>query len=106
MVDKNERDKEKEKDKLAKMEQLNGKEQDLIEMGKFYFLSQKYDEAIEEFQKTVKLNPKNPEIYYNLGVVYEAKNMKQEAKEMYFKTLEIKKNHKLAQEQLDKLVGT
>jgi len=81
-------------------------EQDLIELGKFYFLNEKYAEAIEEFQKAMCLNRANPEVYYNLGIVYEAKNMKQEAKEMFTKALQLDENHKLAQQHLDKLVGT
>ncbi len=106
MNSKNKRDKEKRKNNLSETEKLKEREQDLIEMGKFYFVSEKYDEAIDEFQKALKLNPKNAEIYYNLGIVYETKNINQEAKEMYAKTLEINKDHKLAQEHLDRLVGT
>lgn len=107
MADKNGNDKENKKDEFSKMEDdLKDQEQDLIEMGKFYFLNHKYDEAIGEFQKAIKLNPKNPDIYYNLGLLYETKNMKPEAKQMYTKALELNEKHKLAREHLDKLVGT
>jgi Flp pilus assembly protein TadD len=81
-------------------------EQDLIELGKFYFLNEKYDKAIEEFERAMTLNRADPEVYYNLGVVYEAKNMKQEAKEMFTKVLQLDENHQPAQQHLDKLVGT
>ncbi len=107
MTDKNGNDKENKKDEFSNMEdELKDKELDLIEMGKFYFLNHKYGEAIDEFQKAAKLNPKNPDIYYNLGLLYETKNMKQEAKQMYTKALELNEKHKLAGEHLDKLVGT
>ncbi len=79
---------------------------DLIEMGKFYFLNQKYDQAIKEFKRSLKLNPESSDCYYNLGLAYEAKNMFQEAKNMYTKAVDINGGCKLAREHLDKLVGS
>ena len=78
---------------------------DLVEMGKFYFISGKYDEAIEEFEKVVKINPKNADAYFNIGMVKEAKNDSSGAKKMYEKTLEIIPDHKTAKKHIDKLVG-
>ena len=78
---------------------------DLVEMGKFYFISGKYDEAIEEFEKVVKINPKNADAYFNIGMVKEAKNDSSGAKKMYEKTLEIIPDHKTAKKRIDKLVG-
>ncbi|MBI5574642.1 MAG: tetratricopeptide repeat protein [Elusimicrobia bacterium] len=78
---------------------------DLIEMGKFYFISGKYDEAIEEFEKVIKINPKNADAYFNMGIVKEAKNDSSGAKKMYEKTLEIIPDHKTARKHLEKLVG-
>lgn len=80
-------------------------ELDLIEMGKFYFISGKYDEAIEEFEKVIKINPKNAAAYFNMGIVKEAKNDSSGAKKMYEKTLEIMPDHKTAKKHMDKLVG-
>ncbi|MCK5534569.1 tetratricopeptide repeat protein [bacterium] len=80
-------------------------EQELIELGKFYFLNQKYDQAIKEFQEALKINSNNPQIYYNLGITYEAKNMIEQASKMYRQTLELKSDHVYAKEHLDKLVG-
>lgn len=82
------------------------KEQNLIELGKFYFLNGKYDAAIGEFQKSLRINPKNVEIYYNLGLAYEGKNELHKAKEMYLKALELDEKFTLARVHLDKLVGT
>ncbi len=95
--------KEKKEEKLNEDE--NSVEQELIELGKFYFLNQKYDQAIEEFQKVIKINSKNPLVFYNLGIVYEAKNMIEKASRMYRRTLELKPDHVFAKEHLDKLVG-
>ncbi|MFH1783985.1 MAG: tetratricopeptide repeat protein [bacterium] len=107
MPDKNGNGKETKKNDFSEVEEdLKDKEQDLIEMGKFYFLNNKYDEAIGELKKAANLNPKNPDIYYNLGIIYETKNMQQEAREMFTKTLELNEKHQLAQEHLDKLIGT
>ncbi len=78
---------------------------DLIEMGKFYFISGKYDEAIEEFEKVIKINPKNADAYFNMGMVKEANNDSSGAKKMYEKTLEIIPDHKTAKKHFDKLVG-
>ena len=80
-------------------------EQELIDLGKFYFLNQKYDEAIREFEKALKINTKNPQVYYNLGIVYEAKNMVEKASEMYRCVLELKPDYTFAKEHLDKLIG-
>ena len=81
------------------------KTEDYLDIGKLYFLNQRYDEAISAFQKAVELEPENPQGYYNLGLVYESKNMLLEAKEMFTKTLELDPKFKPAEEHLSKLVG-
>ncbi|OGS22676.1 MAG: hypothetical protein A2252_03610 [Elusimicrobia bacterium RIFOXYA2_FULL_39_19] len=88
-----------------KLEHTETKDDALLEMGKFYFVNGKYDQAIDEFRKAVKINPVKAEIYYNLGLVYESKNIVSEAKEMYEKALSIEPNYKLAKEHLERLVG-
>lgn len=93
----------KKKEKLEK--KADTMEQELIELGKFYFLNQKYDEAIKEFEKALKINSKSPQLYYNLGIVYEAKNMIEKASEMYRRALELDPNYTFAKEHLDKLIG-
>lgn len=84
---------------------ISKEEIDLIEKGKFYFVSEKYDEAIAEFERVIKINPKNADAYFNMGIVKEAKNDSKGAKKMYEKTLEITSDHKTAKKHLDKLVG-
>ena len=78
---------------------------DLIEAGKFYFVNGKFDKAIEEFNKALKLNPNDPEIYYNLGLAYESKSKLDEARKMYEKAVEINPNYSLAKQHLSKLIG-
>ena len=80
-------------------------EKDVLELAKFYFLNSKYDEAIDEFNKALKINPGIAEAYYNLGLIYENKNQPEQACAMYEKALAINPEYKLAREHLDKLIG-
>jgi len=91
--------------KIAKIKDQKQKVEKLIELGKFYFLNEKYDEAINKFKEAVKIDENNAEIYYNLGIVYESKNLPEEASQMYTKTLELNPGHKLASKHLEKIVG-
>ncbi len=79
--------------------------EDLFETGKFYFLNNKYDEALKIFEQLLKLEPKNPEVYYHIGLIKEAKNDFSEAKKMFLKTLKLQSDHKLAKKHLNKLLG-
>jgi len=81
------------------------KVEDYLDIGKLYFLNQRYDEAHVAFKKVIELEPKNPQGYYNLGLVFEGKNMLPEAKEMFTKTLKLDPKFKPAEEHLSKLVG-
>ncbi len=81
------------------------KAEDYLDLGKLYFLNQRYEEALSAFKKAIELEPENPQGYYNLGLVYEGKNLLLEAKEMFTKTLELDPKFKPAEEHLSKLVG-
>ena len=76
-----------------------------MELGKFYFLNDKYEEAIAEFKKVLEINPANAEAYYNIGLIKESSNLIDEAKEMYSKALSINSEYKIVKERLDKLIG-
>ncbi len=76
-----------------------------LEMGKFYFLSQKYNEAVRELSQALELDPNSTEACYNLGLVYETKGEFNQAKEFFNKALEIDPEHKESEEHLTKLVG-
>lgn len=91
--------------KIAKIKDRKEKVEKLIELGKFYFLNEKYDEAIRKFKEAVKIDKNNTEIYYNLGIVYESKNLPDEASQMYTKALELNPDHQLASKHLEKIVG-
>jgi len=80
-------------------------ETDLMEMGKFYFLNSKYDEAIEEFENVLNINPRNAEAYFQIGITKEAKNEIDCAKKMYEKAIKLNPHNKSARERLDKLIG-
>ncbi|MBN2406889.1 MAG: tetratricopeptide repeat protein [Elusimicrobia bacterium] len=78
--------------------------EDYLEKGKFYFLSEKYDLAIREFKDALKLDEKNTDVLYSLGIAYESSNKLADARKTYLKTLEYDPNHKLAKEHLDKMI--
>jgi Flp pilus assembly protein TadD len=80
-------------------------EADHIELGKFYFLNNKYDEAISEFKKVLEINPGNAEAYYNIGLIKESSNQMDEAREMYSKALAVKPDYKIVRVRLNKLIG-
>jgi len=76
-----------------------------LEAGKFYFLNDRFDEAIKELSLAIREDSRNAEAYYNLGLVYKMKNMPVEAKDSFNKALEINPDHKSSEEHLAKLVG-
>jgi tetratricopeptide (TPR) repeat protein len=80
-------------------------EANYMELGKFYFLNDKYNEAVAEFKKVLEINPSNAEAYYNIGLIKESSNLIDEAKEMYAKAVSINSEYKIAKDKLAKLVG-
>ena len=80
-------------------------EEFILETATLYFLNSKFDEAIAEFKKVLKLNPSSVEAYCGLGLIYENKKQAEEAKKMYEKTLLLDKHNKVAKEHLNKLIG-
>jgi tetratricopeptide (TPR) repeat protein len=83
----------------------DSQETNLIELGKFYFVNNKFDEAIAEFKKVLEVNPSNAEVYYNIGLIKEVSNLPNEAKDMYSKALAIRPDYKIARDRLNKLIG-
>ncbi len=88
-----------------KKEKSSQSQDDVLEPGKFYLLNNRYEEALQFFLDIQKKMPNNPEVYYHLGLIYEAKNELQKAKEMFLKTLEISPNHNRAKKHLEKILG-
>ena len=48
-----------------------------------------FDEALDHYQKAIKLNESKPESYYNMGNAYSKLGSYQEAVDVYKKALEI-----------------
>lgn len=76
----------------------------IIEVGKFYFLNQKFDEAIAEYKKAIALDPKCIDAFYNLGITLEAISDQDAARDVFAKVLELDPANKGAQEHYDRLV--
>lgn len=76
----------------------------LVELGKFYYLNQKYDQAVEEYRKAVDMDPRNADARYNLGIALETINDLEGAREAFEQVLEIDPDYKGAQEHYDRLV--
>ena len=76
-----------------------------LELGKFYFLNVRYEEAIDQLKKALTFQKDNADIYFSLGVVYEAINQVADAKKSFEKALSLQPDMRSAQEHLDKLVG-
>jgi tetratricopeptide (TPR) repeat protein len=88
-----------------KAREVGSDEVSYMELGKFYFLNNKYNEAVSEFKKVLEINPANAEAYYNIGLIKESSNLAYEAKKMYSKALSIKPDYKIVRDRLNKLIG-
>jgi tetratricopeptide (TPR) repeat protein len=75
-----------------------------IDLGQQYFISSRYDKAMEAYRNALRIDNRNASAYHNLGVAYQAKQKPSEAKAMFLKALEIDPNHRPSQEGLDKLL--
>ena len=80
-------------------------EKELLELGQFYFLNNKFQKAIEIFGQLLKEEKTNYDAMYNLGLSYEALNDFDNAKIFYKQALGIKADHVRAKEHLQKLIG-
>ena len=76
----------------------------IIEVGKFYFLNQKFDEAIAEYKKAIALDSKCIDAYYNLGITLEALSDDDGARDAFAEVIELEPGNKGAQEHYDRLV--
>jgi tetratricopeptide (TPR) repeat protein len=80
-------------------------ENEYMELGKLYFLNNRFEEAVKEFKKVLEMNSANAEAYYNIGLIDESLNNLDDAKEMYEAALKYKEDYKIARDKLDKLIG-
>lgn len=75
----------------------------LNKLGEAYCSQNKFNEAEELFQKTLKLNPNNTNVLNNLGVVYSKQNKIEEAAASFQKALELNPNNEDAISNLDQI---
>ncbi len=61
-----------------------------------YMKLKKYDEAIKEFENALSLNPKDPRVHNDLGVIYKERNDLPKAEYHYKYAIEIEPNFNLA----------
>ena len=83
---------------------MNQEFNDLLELGNFYILSQKFEEAIKVLKRAEKIYKMSFELYYNLGMAYEGLNEKDKARDSFRLVLKLNPDYKSAQEHLIKLV--
>jgi Flp pilus assembly protein TadD len=83
---------------------MNDDYSDLVELGGFYILSQRYDEAIKVLRRAEKMQKTDPKLYYNLGIAFEALNEVGDARDAFRLVLKLDPDNRSAQEHLDKLI--
>lgn len=84
---------------------MEEKKESILETAKFYFLNQKYDKAIEIYREGLESYPDEPQLYFNLGVVYESINDMENAKECFEKVLSLDKDFTAASDHLKEIIG-
>jgi Flp pilus assembly protein TadD len=65
-----------------------------------------YDEATKTYREVIKRDPKNAIAQNNLGVVLEARGLREDAVAAYRKALELKSDYPEAKANLDRLTTT
>lgn len=65
-------------------------------MAALYMKLKKYDEAFKEFKNALSLNPKDPRVHNDLGVIYKEQNDLPKAENHYKYAIEIEPNFNLA----------
>ncbi|MFC1566563.1 tetratricopeptide repeat protein [bacterium] len=91
--------------KKKETKKLLNETQELLELGKFYFVNQKFDQAIKEFIRVLDQEPDNTDATYNMAVAYEAANNIEQAKIYYERTIELDPKNESAKTKLAKIVG-
>ncbi|RKX70749.1 hypothetical protein DRP43_03075 [candidate division TA06 bacterium] len=74
-----------------------------IEAGKFYFLNQKYNEALLYFMKAIEIEPDNIEALYSVGILYESINEFDKAMDYFKKVVGLSPDHNDALVHINKI---
>lgn len=72
-------------------------------LGDLYLRQGLYSESEFFYRRAMAMNEQNPDIYYNIGNLYQTMNRRSDAAYMYRGALEVDKNHVLAIEALRRL---
>lgn len=73
-----------------------------LNRGNSYFLAAKYAEALADYERALEADVSKPwAAWYNIGLVYDAQNNADKAREAYEKALEENPGFTLAQEKLE-----
>lgn len=78
---------------------------DLLELSDFYIISQKFEEALKVLKRAEKIDKMNPKLYYNMGIVHEALNENEQARNAFRQALVLKPDYESAQQHLDRLIS-
>lgn len=68
----------------------------LIQLGNDYFDLQKYDKAVDAYDKAIKLDPRNPDVLTDMGISYRRLGRPNEAIEALRKAVAIDPGHAMA----------
>ncbi len=75
----------------------------LSDSGLVYYYKNQFQQALKEFESALKVNPKNPEIYYNIARAQNQLNNPKAAEEALKKAIELKPNYAVAKNMLKKI---
>ncbi len=79
-------------EEIEEIEQIEDKDKTFLDyflLGNTYLSKEKYDKAIESYEKAIAINPKKDETYYNMGNAYVEQGEYDKAIESYEKAIEI-----------------
>lgn len=83
---------------------MNQEFDDLLELGNFYILSQRFEEAVKVLKKAEKIDRMSPTLYFRMGMAYEGLNEKDKARNSFRLTLKLNPDDIAAQDHLTKLI--
>jgi tetratricopeptide (TPR) repeat protein len=66
-----------------------------LELGAAYYIARRWQEALEAFQKTVQVDPKQPVAYYYLGILNAALGNREQANQALERVLQFSSNQML-----------